>query len=124
KRVDRVEAIRSGEHRVTDVDESRLRSLLDQQRFTPSIEENRLREADCISICVTTPLRKTRDPDLSFVLEAAETLARIARRGTLIILESTTYPGTTEEAVLPILEASLGRPGKDFFLCFSPERVD
>ncbi len=79
---------------------------------------------DTVSICVPTPLRKTRDPDLSHVLQAAEQLAAHLRKGTLVVLESTTYPGTTEEVILPMLQGSGLKVGEDFFLCYSPERVD
>ena len=84
-----------------------------------------VRELDTINICVPTPLRKTKDPDLSFIVGAAEAIAERLRPGMLVILESTTYPGTTDELVLPILERTGFRAGgKDFFLAFSPERVD
>lgn len=79
---------------------------------------------NAISVCVPTPLRKTRDPDLTHALDAVRTLAQHLRRGMPVVLESTTYPGTTEEAVVPILERHSVRAGVDFFLCFSPERVD
>src|SRR5262249_17382661 len=81
-------------------------------------------DLDAISICVPTPLRKTKDPDMSYIVAAAESIAKTLRRGQLIILESTTYPGTTEELVLPILERNGLKVGRDFFLAFSPERVD
>jgi UDP-N-acetyl-D-glucosamine dehydrogenase len=81
-------------------------------------------ELDAISIAVPTPLRKTKDPDMSFVVSAAEQVARNIHPGLLVILESTTYPGTTEELLLPMLEKSGLKIGEDFFLCFSPERVD
>src|SRR4029453_5127424 len=79
---------------------------------------------DTISICVPTPLRKTKDPDLSYILAAVEAVHNHLRPGKLIILESTPYPGTTREIVLPILEKSGLKAGRDFFLAFSPERVD
>jgi UDP-N-acetyl-D-glucosamine dehydrogenase len=84
----------------------------------------RLPECDVVSICVPTPLSKTRDPDVSYILAATEAVAAGLRRGQLIILESTTYPGTTKEVVLPALQATGLKVGKDFHLCFSPERVD
>jgi UDP-N-acetyl-D-glucosamine dehydrogenase len=85
---------------------------------------SRLAECDAISICVPTPLNKIKDPDLSYVVASAEAILPSLRPGQLIILESTTYPGTTREVVLPILERSGLVVGRDFFLCFSPERVD
>jgi UDP-N-acetyl-D-glucosamine dehydrogenase len=84
----------------------------------------RLAECDAISICVPTPLSKIKDPDLSYVVAAAQRVAAVLRPGQLVILESTTYPGTTREVVLPILARTGLRVGEDFFLCFSPERVD
>src|SRR5207244_4928553 len=79
---------------------------------------------DAVDICVPTPLRKTRDPDLSYVVKAVEAVAQTLTRGQLVILESTTYPGTTDEVVLPMLEAGGLKADVDFFLAFSPERVD
>jgi UDP-N-acetyl-D-glucosamine dehydrogenase len=87
-------------------------------------DASQLALCDVISICVPTPLSKTKDPDLSFVIAASQTIASQLRRGQLIILESTTFPGTTRDIVKPILEQSGLRAGMDFFLCFSPERVD
>src|SRR5262249_48857630 len=84
----------------------------------------RLRECDAISICVPTPLNKTKDPDLSYVITAGAAVRNAIRPGQLIILESTTYPGTTREVLLPLLEQSGLSVGTDFALCFSPERVD
>ena len=83
-----------------------------------------VRELDTVNICVPTPLRKTKDPDLSFIVGATEAIAERLHPGMLVILESTTYPGTTDELVLPILERTGFRAGEDFFLAFSPERVD
>ncbi len=82
------------------------------------------RRVDVIDICVPTPLRKTKDPDMSYVIKAAEAVAATVRPGQLIILESTTYPGTTDEVLQPALEACGLKPEQDFFLAFSPERVD
>jgi len=79
---------------------------------------------DTVDICVPTPLRKTKDPDMSYVIAATDAIAAHMHPGPLIMLESTTYPGTTDELVLPKLEQSGLAVGKDFFLCFSPERVD
>src|SRR6266704_926912 len=83
-----------------------------------------VRELDTINICVPTPLRKTKDPDMSYIVSACGEIAKYFHPGMLVILESTTYPGTTDEVVLPMLEQSGLKVGKDFFLCFSPERVD
>src|SRR5256885_1867423 len=83
-----------------------------------------LRGMDAIDICVPTPLRKTKDPDLSYIVRAVEAVAATLKRGQLVILESTTYPGTTDEVVQPMLEAKSMKADADFFLAFSPERVD
>ena len=90
-----------------------------QRRISASLPS-----VDVIDICVPTPLRKTRDPDLSYVIKAIEATAAVLRRGQLVILESTTYPGTTEEVAQPALEAGGLKVGRDFYLAFSPERVD
>ena len=121
---DSIAEIRSGHSRVPDVDARLLADLVHSSRLRATSEYSALTGCDAISICVPTPLRKTKDPDLTYVLEATRALAAHLRPGMLVILESTTYPGTTEEAVLPILEGSGLRVGVDFFLCYSPERVD
>ncbi len=121
---DKVSAIERGECYIPDVDQALFKTLADGGRLKATLDESRLSACNAISICVPTPLRKTRDPDLSYVMDSAETLATHMQPGTLVILESTTYPGTTEEAILPALERSGMRVGEDFFLCFSPERVD
>ena len=120
----KVEAVASGECHVADVDAQLLGRLVSEGRLSATADNEALRDCDAVSICVPTPLRKTRVPNLIHVFEAAESLARRLRSGMLVILESTVYPGATEEEVLPILERSGLKVGKDFFLCFSPERVD
>ena len=121
---ERVEKVRAGESYVSDVDEKALSEMVRSGAFRAGQDGLREAEFDTVSICVPTPLRKTRDPDLSHVLQAAEQLAAHLRTGTLVVLESTTYPGTTEEVILPMLEGSGLKVGEDFFLCYSPERVD
>jgi UDP-N-acetyl-D-glucosamine dehydrogenase len=101
-----------------------VRSFVGEGLLEASTEFERLAECDAVLICVPTPLNKIKDPDLSYVLAAGETIARHLRPGQLVVLESTTYPGTTREVLLPILESGGLRVGRDFFLCFSPERVD
>ncbi len=120
----KVEALNAGESYLPDVSRAVLRELVNSSRLRAGSDYAELSRCDAVSICVPTPLRKTKDPDLTHVLGAVQTLAKHLTLGTLVILESTTYPGTTEEAVLPILEESGLRVGKDFFLCYSPERVD
>ena len=121
---DKVAAIERGQCYIPDVDAAAFQKLVQSGKLKATVDESALSACNAISICVPTPLRKTRDPDLSYVMDSAETLAAQMQPGTLVILESTTYPGTTEEAILPALERSGMRVGEDFFLCFSPERVD
>ncbi|HZT42993.1 MAG TPA: nucleotide sugar dehydrogenase [Chthonomonadaceae bacterium] len=121
---DRCEALAQGRSYIADVSDEDLQAALATGRFQTSADTGALAEADAILICVPTPLRKSKDPDLSYVLNAGEAVARHLKRGQLIVLESTTYPGTTEEVLLPMLEAKGLCVGKDFFLAFSPERVD
>src|SRR5512140_3224076 len=116
--------INAGHSYIPDVPASDLADVVTSGRFRATSDMSRLRDMDVIDICVPTPLRKTKDPDLSYVVKAVEAAARTLRPGQLIILESTTYPGTTDEVVQPMLEAKGLRAGVDFFLAFSPERVD
>jgi UDP-N-acetyl-D-glucosamine dehydrogenase len=109
---------------VRDVCDERLRPLVESHALQATGDPARLAECDAVSICVPTPLNKTKDPDLSYVVAAARAVRDALRPGQLVILESTTYPGTTREVLLPILEESGLQVGVDFFLCFSPERVD
>jgi UDP-N-acetyl-D-glucosamine dehydrogenase len=119
-----VGGINRGESHIQDVSSERLGAYVSEGRITATTDLSRLAACDAISICVPTPLSKTKDPDLSYVVSATQAVARALRPGQLIILESTTYPGTTREAMLPVLEARGLTVGEDFFLCFSPERVD
>jgi UDP-N-acetyl-D-glucosamine dehydrogenase len=118
----RVEALRRGESHVEDVPDAVLAGL--GGRFEPTTMVRRLALADAILICVPTPLTPNREPDLTPLVSAATTVAGILQRGQTVILESTTYPGTTRERVLPILEETGLTAGRDFHLAFSPERVD
>ena len=113
-----------GESYIPDVPEHDIRSAVNAGRLRATTDFAALRAADTINICVPTPLRKTKDPDLSYVVSAVEQVAKHLREGQLVILESTTYPGTTDEVVQPMLEANGLKAGQDFFLAFSPERVD
>jgi UDP-N-acetyl-D-glucosamine dehydrogenase len=117
-------AINQGQSHIKDVEDDDLAPLVEAGAIVATTDMSRLSECDAISVCVPTPLSKTRDPDVSYVVAASEAIARHLRRGQLIILESTTYPGTSRELMLPMLEAGGLRVGDDFFLCFSPERVD
>ena len=120
----KVEALNAGRSYVQDVPTEALRPHVESGKFRATTDFSVLRELDTVNIAVPTPLRKTKDPDMSYVVAAAEEVARYAHPGLLVILESTTYPGTTEELRLPMLEKNGLKVGEDFFLCFSPERVD
>jgi UDP-N-acetyl-D-glucosamine dehydrogenase len=119
-----VAALNSGESHIQDIESAAVAGMVDAGLFEATTDGARLGECDALIICVPTPLNKTRDPDVSYVVAATETVAAALRAGQLIILESTTYPGTTRELMLPVLAASGLEVGTDFFLCFSPERVD
>ena len=121
---EKVAALCAGRSYVEDVADAVLRPLLQDGRLQASTDYAQLTAADAISICVPTPLRKTKDPDISYIIDAADKIARVGAAGKLIVLESTTYPGTTEEIILPRLSADGDRVGADFFLAFSPERID
>jgi UDP-N-acetyl-D-glucosamine dehydrogenase len=116
--------INAGRSYIPDVSGSELAEVVHAGRFRATSDMSRLADMDVVDICVPTPLRKTKDPDLSYVVKAVEAAAQTLRRGQLIILESTTYPGTTDEVVQPMLEARGFKAGEDFLLAFSPERVD
>jgi UDP-N-acetyl-D-glucosamine dehydrogenase len=113
-----------GDSHIKDVPSATVADLVDTGRFAATTDMSRLAEADIISICVPTPLSKTRDPEMAYVQAATEAVAQSLRPGQLVILESTTYPGTTREVILPQLEATGLVAGQDFFLAFSPERID
>ena len=119
-----VDLLRRGESHVQDVPAAQVAKHVKSGRFLVTTDEAKLRACDTISIAVPTPLAKTRDPDMSYVIAAAEAVARQAHPGMLIVLESTTYPGTTRDVMQPRLEAQQLRIGESVFLAFSPERVD
>ena len=118
------DGINKGLSHIKDIPTPRLTPLVQQGMVEATTDFERLAECTAISICVPTPLNKIKDPDLSYVVAATEAIAPRLRAGQLIILESTTYPGTTRDLMLPILEKTGMKVGVDFFLCFSPERVD
>ena len=119
-----VDLLNGGESHIQDVPAAEVAEMVRAGRFEATTKPERLAEADAVSIAVPTPLSKTRDPDMSYVLSAADTIAKQAHAGMVIVLESTTYPGTTREIMEPRLEAKGLSVGKDVFLAFSPERVD
>jgi UDP-N-acetyl-D-glucosamine dehydrogenase len=119
-----VDGINAGRSHVKDVTDAQLQAAVGAGRLSATTDTARLSEPDAVSICVPTPLSKFKDPDVSFIVAATEAVKRTLRRGQAIILESTTYPGTTREILLPALESTGLKVGQDFFLAFSPERVD
>ena len=120
----KVDQFNSGQSYIKDVPASTFGPLIKSGKLRATTDFSVIRTLDTIDICVPTPLRKTKDPDMSFVIAATEAIAQHIHPGLLVMLESTTYPGTTDELLLPKLSASGLQVGKDFFLCFSPERVD
>ncbi len=120
----KVAGVNEGRSHVQDVPGAVLAPLVGEGKLRAVTDFAAVAGLDTINICVPTPLRKTKDPDMSYIVAACQEIARYTREGMLVILESTTYPGTTEELVLPMLERPGLRVGEEFFLCFSPERVD
>ena len=120
----KIERLKAGRSHVQDVADDRLQPLIRSGAIRPTADVAALADCDAVIICVPTPLRKTRDPDISYIVAAVDGIARSMHAGLLVVLESTTYPGTTEEVILPKLQASGLKAGRDFFLAFSPERVD
>jgi len=120
----KVARLNAGESYVQDVPAAIVKKCVAEGKFRATSDFSEISTLDTINIAVPTPLRKTKDPDMSYVVSACQQTAKYLGTGKLVILESTTYPGTTEELVLPMLELSGGKVGEDFFLCFSPERVD
>lgn len=120
----KVDLINKGKSYIADVPTEEVKHLVDAGKLKATTDFAAVKKLDTVNICVPTPLRKTKDPDMSFIVNATESIAKHLHPGMLVILESTTYPGTTEEVVLPTLEKTGLKVGKDFFLCFSPERVD
>jgi len=120
----KIRELLAGRSYIDHIPSSTVKEIVSQGRFDATTDFSRLAEADCILICVPTPLTKMREPDMSYVETTARTIAETLRRGQLVVLESTTYPGTTREVMLPLLEESGLKVGRDFFLAFSPERED
>jgi UDP-N-acetyl-D-glucosamine dehydrogenase len=120
----RVRKLRRGISYIQDVPTREVAALVKEGRLDATTDFSVLRRADAVNICVPTPLSKQRDPDVSYIVAAAEQVKKYLHRGLLVILESTTYPGTTDELILPLLQEDGMKVGKDFFLAFSPERVD
>jgi UDP-N-acetyl-D-glucosamine dehydrogenase len=120
----KIDSLLAGSSYIRHIPSEWIRTCIDANEFTPTADMQRLAEADCLLICVPTPLSESRDPDLSFIEATGRQIAAVLRPGQLIVLESTTYPGTTRDVLLPILEQSGLKAGRDFFLAYSPERED
>jgi UDP-N-acetyl-D-glucosamine dehydrogenase len=120
----KVAKVNAGESYIADIPNTIFKPLVDSGKLWATSDFGMVSQLDTVNICVPTPLRKTKDPDMSYIVSACEEITRYFHKGMLVILESTTYPGTTSELVLPMLETSDLKVGRDFFLCFSPERVD
>jgi UDP-N-acetyl-D-glucosamine dehydrogenase len=120
----RVDLVNKGQSYIADVDSKSLSASIASKHLEATTDQSRVKEVDTICICVPTPLTKTKDPELSYVISESETVSKYLQPGQLVVLESTTYPGTTREVMLPILERSGLKAGQDFYLAFSPERVD
>jgi UDP-N-acetyl-D-glucosamine dehydrogenase len=120
----KIDSLNEGVSYIQDVPTAEVAELVEGKKLIATTDFSVISQLDTVNICVPTPLRKTKDPDMSYIVAACEEIAKYLHPGMLIILESTTYPGTTDELVRPILEKTGLRAGQDFFLCFSPERVD
>ena len=121
---EKVTALENGESYIIDVPSEEVKKYVGEKKLISTMDFSVLRDVDTINICVPTPLRKTKEPDISYVLAAAKEIKKYLHAGQLIVLESTTYPGTTDEVLLPLFEETGLKVGEDFFLAFSPERVD
>jgi UDP-N-acetyl-D-glucosamine dehydrogenase len=121
---ERVRTLLKGQSYIQDVPSADVRELVKSGRLCPTTDFSALKRVDAVNVCVPTPLSKQRDPDVSYIVEATKQVAKHLHRGMLVILESTTYPGTTDELILPRLQETGMTVGRDFFLAFSPERVD
>src|SRR5215203_2126754 len=120
----KVASLNEGSSHIVDVSSENVQKAIAAEKFKATVDFAELKNCDVVIICVPTPLRKTKDPDMSYILAAGEQIQKYARRGQLVILESTTYPGTTDEVLQPIIEEAGLKLDEDFLLAFSPERVD
>ncbi|MCX5686469.1 MAG: nucleotide sugar dehydrogenase [Candidatus Omnitrophica bacterium] len=121
---DRLAKLGRGISYILDVPSSEIRKAISDRKFAITNDFAHIKKLDAIIICVPTPLYKTKEPDVSYIVSAVENIKKYMKRGQIVILESTTYPGTTEEVMLPVLESAGLKEGKDFYLAFSPERID
>jgi len=121
---DRIQHIKKKESYITDIATEELRRVINKGKFSVSSEFKALKEVNIIIICVPTPLKRKYHPNISYIRQAVNSISKNIKKGSLVILESTTYPGTTEEVILPLLQGHGLKHGRDFYLCFSPERID
>jgi UDP-N-acetyl-D-glucosamine dehydrogenase len=121
---ERIESLKKGKSYIIDIADSEVKQLIKTGRFNVTGDASVLSKLDAVCICVPTPLTKTKDPDVSYIISVSQEIKNYMHKGQLFVLESTTYPGTTEELVLPTLEEGGLKVGRDFFLAFSPERID
>jgi len=120
----KVTLLKQGKSYIKHIPAEKISTMNRTKRFSPTTDFSMIKRTDCILICVPTPLNEHREPDISYVIETTKTISRYLKKGHLVVLESTTYPGTTDEDMRPILEKNGFRAGRDFFLAFSPERED
>ena len=120
----RLKAIQGRESYISDVPSRDLRKMLAAGLFSATPDFARLKDCNAVLVCVPTPLKRKSLPDISYIKDSLNSVARHIRKGALVVLESTTYPGTTEEEILPIFQKHNLKHGRDFYLCFSPERID
>ena len=121
---DRIHRLNKKQAYLTDIPASQIRKIVSGNKFEASSDFRNLKYADVVLVCVPTPLKRKYHPDISFIKNAIKSISKNIKKGVLIILESTTYPGTTDEVILPLLESKGLRHSRDFYLCFSPERID
>ena len=121
---DKVKLVNAGKSYIPDVSAKDMAAAVKKRLLSATSNYSKLKEVDVVIVCVPTPLNRVKEPDLSFILEATAAIAKHLHKGELVVLESTTYPGTTDEVILPKLSASGLKVGRDFFLSFSPERID
>jgi UDP-N-acetyl-D-glucosamine dehydrogenase len=121
---DRVHRLNRGESYILDVPQSDIMAAKRNKSLSVTTDFTAIKEMDAVIICVPTPLHKTKEPDVSYIVSAVDNIKRHMKRGQIVILESTTYPGTTDEVMLPVLESGGLKEGRDFYLAFSPERID
>ena len=120
----RIKKLKEGQQYIVDVDFKKIKSLIKRNKFLPTTDTKVLGKSDVVIVCVPTPLRKVKVPDISYVVKSSKTIKKYLKKGQLIVLESTSFPTTTREVVLPVLKQSGLKEERDFFLCFSPERVN